>query len=132
VPEYTAIHHISITVTDLDRSVHWYEEVFGMSKVMEGPHPNDTGTYVLLSNPDFSMMIGLHVHPNNKRERFSEARTGLDHVSFRVPSHSELEAWESRLTELRVEHSPIDDQELYSVVVFRDLDNVQLEFISFG
>jgi catechol 2,3-dioxygenase-like lactoylglutathione lyase family enzyme len=132
VPEYTAIHHISITVTDLDRSVHWYEEVFGMSKVMEGPHANDTGTYVLLSNPDFSMMIGLHVHPNNERERFSEARTGLDHVSFRVPSHSELEAWESRLTELGVEHSPIDDQELYSVVVFRDLDNVQLEFISFG
>lgn len=132
MPEFTAIHHISITVTDLDRSVRWYQEVFGMNKVLEGPHPDDTGKYVLLSNLDFSMMIGLHVHPNNEQERFSEARTGLDHVSFGVPSHSELEAWESRLTELGVEHSPVDDQELYSVVVFRDPDNVQLEFISVG
>ena len=46
-----------------------------------------------------------------------------------VADHAELEAWERRLTELGVAHSPVDDQPLYSVVVFRDPDNVQLEFI---
>ncbi len=132
MPEYSAIHHISVTVTDLERSVPWYEELFGMNKIMEEPHPDGTGKFVVLSNGDFSMMIGLHVHPSNEREQFSETRTGLDHVSFGVPSRSELQAWESRLTELGVEHSPINDQELYSVVVFRDPDNIQLEFISFG
>jgi catechol 2,3-dioxygenase-like lactoylglutathione lyase family enzyme len=132
MPEVSTIHHISITVTDLDRSVPWYEELFGMSKVMEEPHPDGTGNFVVLSNPDFSMMIGLHVHPGNEREQFSEVRTGLDHVSFGVKSHSELEAWESRLTELGVEHSPINDQRTYSAVVFRDPHNIQLEFISFG
>ena len=49
-----------------------------------------------------------------------------------VSGHADLEAWESRLTELRVEHSPINDREGYSVLVFRDPDNVQLEFISMG
>lgn len=132
MPEISSIHHVSITVTDLDRSVPWYEELFGMNKVVEEPHPDGTGNFVVLSNADFSMMIGLHVHPGNQRERFSEARTGLDHVSFGVKNHAELEAWESRLTELEVEHSPINDREFYSVVVFRDPDNVQLEFISFG
>ena len=69
---------------------------------------------------------------NNTKERFSETRTGLDHVGFMVSGHADLEAWESRLTELRVEHSPINDKEGYSVLVFRDPDNVQLEFISMG
>jgi len=47
-----------------------------------------------------------------------------------VEDHAELEAWEQRLSDLGVEHSPVDDQPLYSVVVFRDPDNVQLEFIA--
>jgi hypothetical protein len=41
-------------------------------------------------------------------------------------------AWESRLTELEVEHSPINDQDGYLVLVFRNPDNIQLEFMSMG
>ena len=74
----------------------------------------------------------MHTHPANEREPFAETRTGLDHVSFGVPSRAELAAWEARLTEVGVEHSPISDQQGYSVLVFRDPDNVQLEFISMG
>jgi len=132
MPELLSIHHVAITVSDLTVSEPWYEGVFGMPKVMEGPHPDGAGSFVLFSNADFSTMIGLHVHPANGGEPFKETRTGLDHVSFRVADHHELEAWEARLSELGVEHSPVNDQELYSVVVFRDPDNVQLEFIALG
>lgn len=41
-------------------------------------------------------------------------------------------AWEARLTELGVEHSPIADLPGFGVLVFRDPDNVQLEFITIG
>ncbi|HUY44070.1 MAG TPA: VOC family protein [Acidimicrobiales bacterium] len=132
MPEIMSIHHIAITVSDLEVSEPWYERVFAMSKVMEGSHPDGVGRFVLFSNADFSTMISLHVHPENDGGRFNEARNGLDHVSFRVADHHELEAWESRLSELGVEHSPVNDQEMYSVVVFRDPDNIQLEFISVG
>lgn len=132
MPELQAIHHIALTVSDLDVSVPWYEKVFGFSKIAEEGHPDGVGSFVLFSSADFSTMIGLHVHPSNVGERFAETRTGLDHVSFRVANRDELVAWESRLSELGVEHSPVNDQELYSVVVFRDPDNIQLEFISFG
>ena len=132
MPEMLAIHHIALTVSDLEVSAAWYERVFGLSKVMEEAHPDGAGSFVLYSNPDFSMMIGLHAHPSNQGERFSETRNGLDHVSFRVVNRDELVSWESRLSELGVEHSPLNDQELYSVVVFRDPDNIQLEFISLG
>ena len=132
MPEISGIHHVSVTVTDIERSVLWYCEVLGLTKLMEEPHPDGTGYAVVLGKPDWSTCVGLHVHPTNAKERFSETRTGLDHVGFMASGHADLEAWESRLTELRVEHSPINDREGYSVLVFRDPDNVQLEFISMG
>lgn len=132
MPAISGIHHVSITVPDIERSVPWYSELLGLTKLMEEQHPDGTGYAVVLGKPDWSMCVGLHMHPTNTKERFSEARTGLDHVGFIVSDHAELEAWESRLTERGVEHSPINDQEGYSVLVFRDPDNIQLEFITMG
>ena len=124
--------HVVFTVTDIERSVPWYSELLGLTKLMEEAHPDCTGYAVVLGKPDWSMCVGLHTHPTNERERFSESRTGLDHVGFMVTGRAELDAWESRLTELGVDHSPINDQEGYAVLVFRDPDNIQLEFMSMG
>jgi glyoxylase I family protein len=132
MPEISGIHHVSVTVTDIETSVPWYAELLGLTKLMEEKHPDGTGYAVVLGKPDWSMCVGLHTHPTNERESFSESRTGLDHVGFMVTGRAELDAWESRLTELGVEHSPINDQEGYAVLVFRDPDNIQLEFMSMG
>jgi catechol 2,3-dioxygenase-like lactoylglutathione lyase family enzyme len=132
MPEITGIHHVSITVTDLERSVPWYSQVLDLTKLMEEPHPDGVGYAVVLGKPDWSMCVGLHTHPQNEGERFSEARTGLDHASFTVAGRGDLDAWEQRLIELGVDHSPVNDRGGYAVVVFRDPDNVQLELISVG
>ena len=132
MPDVSGIHHVSVTVTDIERSVPWYSELLGLTKLMEESHPDGTGYAVVLGKPDWSMCVGLHTHPTNERERFSESRTGLDHVGFMVSGRAELDAWDSRLTEMGVEHSPINDQGGYAVLVFRDPDNIQLEFMSMG
>lgn len=133
MPSISAIHHVSVTVTDLDRSVAWYGEVLGLDRLMEEKHPDGRGYAIVLGKPDWSLCVGLHVHDANESERFAESRTGLDHVGFLVSSRAELEAWEARLTELGVEHSPINDElEGFAVLVFRDPDNIQLEFMSMG
>jgi glyoxylase I family protein len=132
MPAISGIHHVSITVPDIERSVPWYSDVLGLVTLMKEQHPEDDGYAIILGKPDWSMCVGLHTHPTNEKERFSEARTGLDHVGFTVANHAELEAWESRLTELGVDHSPINDKDGYSVLVFRDPDNVQLEFFCMG
>jgi glyoxylase I family protein len=132
VTTIAAIHHVSITVTDIERSVTWYCELLDLERLMEDKHPDGGGYGIVLGKPDWSMCVGLHVHDANDSERFHEARTGLDHVGFLVSSRAELDAWETRLTERDVEHSPINDQDGYSVLVFRDPDNVQLELISMG
>jgi catechol 2,3-dioxygenase-like lactoylglutathione lyase family enzyme len=132
MPDIQGIHHVSITVPDIERSVAWYGDVLGLTKLMDEQHPNDPGYAIILGKPDWSMCIGIHTHPTNERERFEERRTGLDHVSFTVANRDELQAWQSRLEELGVEHSPITDRGAYAVLVFRDPDNIQLEFITMG
>ena len=133
MPSVAGIHHVAITVTDLDRSVAWYQKVLGFSTVLSAEHPDGTGRLETMVNPEFSVVLSLHVHAANEGEAFSETHTGLDHVGFAVVDLAALEEWERHLTELNVEHSPLayhalDDHSGYSVVVFRDPDNVQLEF----
>ena len=123
-----SLHHISLTVTNLDASVAWYERVFGIHPVMEEPH--DGGIARILTDEQWRLSIGLHRHDVNQGEAFSERRTGLDHVAFGVASRAELEAWQQHLQELGVHQSPISDQPYGSVLVFRDPDNIQLELFA--
>ena len=64
--------------------------------------------------------------------RFDERRTGLDHMSFAVAGRADLQTWARWLDSLGVENSGVVDTGNpvpYSVVVFRDLDHIQLELI---
>jgi glyoxylase I family protein len=132
-PAVTGFHHFSSTVCDVEASARWYERVFGMNRVpVTFPHygAEDSGYAVLLADPRSSVMIGLHHHDANLGEAFHESRTGLDHISFGVADRADLEAWASWLDELGIGHSGVIDTAKpvpYSVVVFRDPDNIQLE-----
>jgi glyoxylase I family protein len=130
MPAVTGIHHCSLTVCDLKRSTDWYCELLGLDKILEEPHPDGSGVGVVLAHPEHKLFIGLHAHHANAGERFSETRTGLDHVGIGVPDRTELVQWQRRLDEKRVPHSPIADMPYGSVLVFRDPDNIQLEFFA--
>jgi glyoxylase I family protein len=129
------LHHIALTVTDVDASVRWYEQVFGISFLMEAPHPGGTGKIV--ADEEGQLSIVLHRHDANEGERFVETRTRLDHLGLMVLTRSELEAWQVHLEEHGVKRaaaadrpltqSPIADESYGSVLVFRDPDNIQLE-----
>ncbi|HEY1639285.1 MAG TPA: hypothetical protein VGG35_01230 [Streptosporangiaceae bacterium] len=63
---------------------------------------------------------------------FDERQTGLDHISFGVADRADLDMWAGWLDSLGVENSGVIDTGEpvpYSVVVFRDPDNIQLELI---
>ena len=132
-PAVTGIHHFSLTVSDVEASAHWYQRVFGMNRVpVVFPHygAEEEGYAVLLMDARSGVAIGLHHHEANPGQPFHESQTGLDHISFGVADHADLDAWASWLDELGIEHSGVIDAEQplpYSVVVFRDPDNIQLE-----
>jgi catechol 2,3-dioxygenase-like lactoylglutathione lyase family enzyme len=135
-PAITGIHHFSVTVTDLDASLAWYERVFRAQRVpMKFPHygREETGYGMLLVEPRSGLAFGLHANSGNDGAQFDEARTGLDHVGFNVASRDELDSWAAWLDELGVEHSGVrtgDEPFPFATLVFRDPDNIQLEMFA--
>ena len=132
------LHHIALTVTDLDKSMRWYQAVFDLTHQMDGPHPGGVGK--VLADPTWELMIVLHHHDSNDASLFGETTTGLDHAGLAVASRAELEAWQSHLeahgvvrsdtADKPLTQSPIADEAYGSVLVFRDPDNIQLELFA--
>lgn len=121
----TGAHHIALTVTDVERSVQWYQDLLGMQVVMQGD--DDTVHFRVLAHPS-GWLIGLRQYPGKEGGAFDEFRTGLDHVAFTVSSRNELDACAAELAERGVPFSPIAETPIGMVIVFRDPDNIQLEF----
>ena len=126
MPGVTGYHHMSVPVTDVDRSEEWYSRVLGFERGFIEKH--EGGYAVVMARPP--LYIGLHVHDANEGERFGEHRTGLDHFAISVATRAELDAWVDYLDGLSVGHSDINDRNdpfPYATLIIRDADNVQIE-----
>jgi len=124
VPEFSGVSHVSLTVTDLERSVAWYQHVLGLHLVMPTERPGIRGAILVHTS---GLMVSLAQHENGAGGTFDELRPGLDHLSFAVADRDALVAWERHLAERGVTYSPIQDVPYGNVLVFRDPDHVQLE-----
>jgi glyoxylase I family protein len=122
----TGGHHVGFTVRDADASAQWYSDLLGMQEVLRGD--DETVRFRVLAHPESGWVLGVRQYPERADGRFDEFRTGLDHFAFGVASREELEAWEQRLSEAGIPFTPIADTPIGSVIVFRDPDNIQLEF----
>jgi glyoxylase I family protein len=132
------LHHLALTVTDVDTSVRWYEAVFGVRFLMDVPHVGGVGK--LLADDAQQLMIVLHRHDTNDGSLFGEATTGLDHVGFMVPNRADLQAWQEHLesngvvradvADKPLTQSPVADEPYGAILVFRDPDNIQLELFA--
>ena len=127
-----SLHHVALTVSDLDASVSWYADLFGFGELTRGEHTEGGGHAVVLGKPDWSMFVVLNHHPTSQGETFDPTRTGLDHVGFTVADRAALVEWEQRLTDKGVKHSPITDHEWGSSLNFRDPDEMQLQLVAFS
>lgn len=131
-------HHVALTVSDVDASVAWYEEIFPIRHQVDIPHQGGVGK--LLADDDRDLMIVLHHHERNDGGPFAETATGLDHVGLTVTTRADLEAWQEHLdahgvakadvADRPLTQSPILDAPYASVLVFRDPDNIQLELFA--
>jgi glyoxylase I family protein len=120
------VHHLRLTVSDVERSREFYTEVVGFQFVMELP------SGVFLSNGAVGLGLGPSPEPTRApaNDQFDEARIGLDHLSFSVASRDELERARQLLDERGMPHGEVTDLGdafgLY-ILAFRDPDNIQLE-----
>jgi glyoxylase I family protein len=136
--ELGGIHHIRLTVTDIERSRKFYTELLGFEVAAEAPDSDDPK-----SDPSYPVLWGgvvmtrggylLGLRPvAAKGDRFDEDRVGLDHLSFNVESRSALDAAIKVLDDRGVTHGDVRELTSFGICVlpFRDPDNIQLEITS--
>ena len=116
------LHHVVLTVTDVERSADFYGQVLGIKIGQRG------GDAICLNDGLFHYC--LQRSPTTEPgDRFDESRVGLDHVAFSVPSRRELEETLPILEALGVETAGIEWDEAGEAdyICFRDPDNIQVE-----
>ena len=138
MPEQIAtgdIHHLRLTVTDLERSRQFYTRLLGFQVAVESPPDDDPsasevfkilfGGIVMIRG---NLLMGLRpMAPSG--DRFDPDRVGLDHLSFGVPSRDDLEQAILLFDEQGVAHGEITTLAGFGIDVlpFEDPDGVQLE-----
>ncbi len=127
------IHHFGLTVSDVEASAAWYTDVLGFERVGGYAAPAGDRRKIFLRHPGLRARLGLVQHRGAAARPFDETQIGLDHLSFRVNSRETLQSWVDQLTRAGVSFSPIADSLSIvgaAVLVFRDPDNIQLEFFA--
>jgi glyoxylase I family protein len=130
MPELAGISHIDLTVTDRDRSERFYTEVLGFEVVRRVDQPDLGFRLADLRHPGVPVEMCVRQPTAGDGSPFDEFRTGLDHLSFLVPSRAELERWQEHLERNGATYTPIVDAPYGAVLVFRDPDNIQLELMA--
>lgn len=124
-----AVHHLKITVSDVERSANFYTQLLGFQRAME------FGSQLLLGNG--SVILALTPQRSSAEfsggageEKAEAKRVGLEQLSFFLASHADLVNAVAILDAHGIEHSEIQDLGpdlgLY-VLSFCDLDDIKLE-----
>jgi glyoxylase I family protein len=138
MPAHVAVgplHHLRLTVTDIERSRQFYTSMLGFQVAVESPPPGDPseaeafrilfGGVVMVRG---HLLMGLRpMAPDG--DRFDPDRVGLDHLSFSVASRDDLEQAVRLFDEQGVPHGTITRLSSFGIDVlpFEDPDGVQLE-----
>jgi len=128
MPELSGIHHVKLAVSDIQRSVAWYERVFGFKVTME--FKDDEG----IVRGSVGQLPGLDrtLLAFRENKELAAAITGFDPVSFAVADRPDVEAWVAHLDEQGVENSGLRIAAIGYIVFFHDPDGLKLHVYSFS
>lgn len=116
--------HVSFSVSDFDRSLRWYGDVFGAEVMMDEPAEHRRA--VVLAIPGTDLLLGLCQFYEGSEGSFDPTQVGLDHFAFSVESRANLDGWVDRLDELGIEHSGAIEVPPGAILNLKDPDGIAL------
>jgi catechol-2,3-dioxygenase len=114
-------------VTDVDRSVGFYQQVFGAQMQPTLTHKDDKGgVYAkVLKIPGFQPMVELWTSSKS-----AKAQAGYDFLTLAVKDRGALNSWSKHLDHPGIEHSGILTAIDSWLLVFEDPDGHRMRFYS--
>ncbi len=117
------LHHVALSVKNLDASIHWYADLFGFEETFR--QESETRRVVVLAFPGLRQTLGMVEHVG-AGESFDPTNIGLDTLAFSVNSGEELESWAYRFDERGVTHSGPLETPFGGMLNFTDPDGIAL------
>jgi len=126
LPQVDALHHVTLSVTDVHASMRWYQLLLGDCVVAE----RETADWsrIRLQWPNGIIIVLTSHVATQPGERFDHTRIGLDHLGLSCPTEDSVRAWARRLDELGLVHGPVEDVDYGWAVTARDPDGIPVEF----
>lgn len=124
------LHHLTLTVTDVEASSQWYQQLFGPAIIYERTGPGFRRVRLTWSH---GLIIGLTEHVKTKDgDRFDHFRVGMDHIALSCETHAEVEAWAAHIDQLELQRGMVEEVFYGWAVTARDPDNIPIEFFCFN
>ena len=127
MPQHNGFGHVTLAVTDLERSADFYNRVFSAQTV--DASSDSVGPYNVCMGPNF--MLGLRKHDSTADgDAFHFARVGLDHMGVHVDTPEDLEKWRAHLDEQGIESSGPVESPYGLHLHIKDPDGIPTEFFA--
>ena len=119
----TGIHHVTLLVEDLNRSVAFYRNVLGLRLVKQTVNEDDQGARHLFFGDEEGRpgtLITCLEYPDLDEGKVGRGST--HHFAFSVETQAELEAWKHYLGEKGISTTDVMDREDFRSIYLRDPD----------
>jgi glyoxylase I family protein len=123
----SGFHHITLNVSDLERSRRFYEALPGF--VIDQDFPGEKVRF-RIGEAAARLVLVPPLPGTPEGDRFSERRIGLDHLAIGVSGRDGLESTLEALRTIGADTDGIhmDRAGEVAMITFRDPDNIQWEF----
>ena len=117
----TGIHHITLLVADVQRSLAFYRNVLGMRLVEQTVNDDDrSARHFIFGDADGQPLVTCLEYPDLDEGKVGRGST--HHFALAVESEEELAAWRSYLTEKGVPTTDVLDRTGAKSIYLRDPD----------
>jgi catechol 2,3-dioxygenase-like lactoylglutathione lyase family enzyme len=125
-PDLDGIHHLKIPVSDLARSLPWYQQVLGLAVALEFPDADGVMRGVAGAVPGLGgTLLALREDPGA-----AAGVRGFDPVAFAVNGQDGLRAWTVHFDGHGIGHTPVLKATTGSLVAADDPDGMHVLFYS--
>jgi catechol 2,3-dioxygenase-like lactoylglutathione lyase family enzyme len=117
----TGIHHITLLVADLERSLAFYRSVLGLRLVKQTVNDDDRNArHLIFGDADGRLMVTCLEYPD--LDEGTVGRGSTHHFALAVEGEDELEAWRGYLSSKGVATTEMLDRGDFKSIYLRDPD----------